>query len=229
MNKDILIVEDDEDISMIEEAYISNAGYHCQVLNEGSHVLEMMAHRHFDLVLLDVMLPGESGFSLCQKIRDVYNIPIILVTARGETIDKIHGLGIGADDYIVKPFDPSELLARINAHLRTYERLATKTSKEKTIVSHGITIYPESYRVEKNGEELKLPKREFELLVFLASHPMHVFSKEELFEKIWGYDYNGDQATVMVHINRLRERLEDDPKHPEMIETIWGAGYRFRL
>lgn len=179
------------------------------------------------------MLPGCSGYDICRKIRDEIDIPILMVTARTEGVDVIRGLGLGADDYITKPFDPSQLVARVRSHLKRYERLTTrhkereeKENAQEQIKVEDVVIEPQTWRVWKAGEEVKLPHREFELLVFLAKNPNIVFSKEALFEKIWGFDYVSDAATVSVHINRLREKLEDDPRDPKIIETVWGAGYR---
>ena len=186
---------------------------------------------HFDLILLDLMLPGKNGYEICREIRNRVDIPILMVTARAESIDKIRGLGIGADDYISKPFDPAELVARVNANLRQYERMKQKivpTSEEspEEIRVHDLRILVNSWKVYKGDREIKFPNREFELLKFFAMNPNIVFSKEQLFEKIWGYDYVGDSATVMVHINRIRDKIEDDSKNPKILETVWGAGYR---
>lgn len=183
-------------------------------------------------ILLDLMLPGKSGYEVCREIRDEVDIPILMVTARTESLDKIRGLGAGADDYIAKPFDPAELVARVHANLRQQERAQRKSAGEQEeapeeIRIHDLRILVNSWKVYKNGEEIKFPNREFELLKFLAMHPNVVFSKEQLFEKIWGYDYIGDSATVMVHINRIGEKIEDDSKNPKILETVWGAGYRF--
>ena len=186
---------------------------------------------HFDLILLDLMLPGKNGYEICREIRDRVDIPILMVTARTESVDKIRGLGIGADDYISKPFDPAELVARVNADLRQYERMKQKivpTSEEspEEIRVHDLRILVNSWKVYKGDREIKFPNREFELLKFFAMNPNIVFSKEQLFEEIWGYDYVGDSATVMVHINRIRDKIEDDSKNPKILETVWGAGYR---
>lgn len=230
-HKKILIVEDDEDISMVEEVYLEAAGFETKILSDGQKVQELLEKEHFDLVLLDVMLPGKSGYEVCKEIRDGVDIPILMVTARTESVDKIRGLGIGADDYIAKPFDPAELVARVNANLRQYDRMLKKTLEKKgvepeEIVIGDLRILVNSWKAYKGKQEIKLPNREFELLKFLAMNPNIVFSKEQLFEKIWGYDYTGDSATVMVHINRIREKIEDDSKNPNILETVWGAGYR---
>ena len=229
--KKILIVEDDEDILMIEEAYLKAAGFQTEAVTDGSKVGEKLTEEDFDLILLDLMLPGKSGYEVCKEIRDKVDIPILMVTARTESVDKIRGFGLGADDYIAKPFDPAELVARVHANLRQYDRLAKKEpvreeADEEEICIHDLRIQVNNWKVYKGGKEIKLPNREFELLKFLAMNPNIVFSKEQLFEKIWGYDYMGDSATVMVHINRIREKIEDDSKNPKILETVWGAGYR---
>lgn len=230
-NKKILIVEDDEDISMIEEAYLEAAGFDTRIISNGEKVQELLELEKFDLVLLDLMLPGKSGYEVCREVRDKVDIPILMVTARTESVDKIRGLGLGADDYIAKPFDPAELVARVNANLRQHDRMVKKTSEEteeepEEIRIGDLRILVNSWKVYKGEKEIKFPNREFELLKFLAMNPNIVFSKEQLFEKVWGYDYTGDSATVMVHINRIREKIEDDSKNPKILETVWGAGYR---
>lgn len=227
----ILIVEDDEDISMVEEAYLEAAGFQTVIVTDGTEVSGLLEEELFDLILLDLMLPGKSGYEVCREIRDKVDIPILMVTARTESVDKIRGLGLGADDYIAKPFDPAELVARVNANLRQYDRVMKlpeeKEKQPEEIRTHDLRILVNSWKVYKGDKEIKFPNREFELLKFLAMNPNIVFSKEQLFEKIWGYDYVGDSATVMVHINRIREKIEDDSRNPEILETVWGAGYRF--
>ena len=225
----ILIVEDDEEIAMIERDYLEIAGFEVDILHEGGGVAEQVQAGDYALVLLDLMLPVVSGYDICRAIRDKVDIPILMVTAKTETIDKVRGLGLGADDYIAKPFDPAELVARVQSHLRRYERLkgaGAAQPAEQEIRIGDIRLLPESWRVFRGETELKFPHREFELLLFLARNPNIVFSKEQLFEKIWGYDYVGDAATVMVHINRIREKIEPDSKNPTIIETVRGAGYR---
>ena len=230
--KHVLIVEDDEDISMVEEAYLEAAGFKTMVASDGTEVSSLLQKKSFDLILLDLMLPGKSGYDVCREIRDQVDIPILMVTARTESMDKIRGFGLGADDYIAKPFDPAELVARVNANIRQYERMQKKLPEEKEeepeeIRVSDLRILINSWKAYKGDKEIKFPNREFELLKFLAMNPNIVFSKEQLFEKIWGYDYVGDSATVMVHINRIREKIEDDSKNPKILETVWGAGYRF--
>lgn len=231
----ILIVEDDMKIAQLESDYLESNGYETKIIGDGKKVIPELKVEEYDLILLDLMLPGCSGYDICRKIRDEIDIPILMVTARTESVDVIRGLGLGADDYITKPFDPSQLVARVRSHLKRYERLTTKHKENELdentteqIKVEDIIIEPKTWRVWKNGEELKLAHREFELLVFLAKNPNIVFSKEELFEKIWGFDYVSDAATVSVHINRLREKLENDPRDPKIIETVWGAGYRMK-
>lgn len=230
-DKKILIVEDDEDIRMVEEAYLQAAGFQTTTVADGEEVEAILEKESFDLILLDLMLPGKSGYDVCKEIREKIDIPILMVTARTESIDKIRGFGLGADDYIAKPFDPAELVARVNANLRQYERLTKKniTNTEEEVEEirvQDLRIQINSWKVYKGEKEIKFPNREFELLKFLAMNPNIVFSKEQLFEKIWGYDYVGDSATVMVHINRIRDKIEDDSKNPKILETVWGAGYR---
>lgn len=227
----ILIAEDDRRIAELERDYLEINGYETVLVEEGTEVIPALKNSHFDLLLLDVMLPGCSGYDICRKIREEIDIPILMVTALNESADVIRGLGLGADDYITKPFDPSQLVARVRSHLKQYERLTSgkNTGQENTpdqICVQDLIIEPQTWKVWKKGKEIRLPNREFEVLRFLAENPNIVFSKEELFEKIWGYEYVSDAATVSVHINRLREKLEDDVRNPQIIETVWGAGYR---
>lgn len=228
--KKILIVEDDEDIAMVEKVYLESAGFETSILADGSQVAGLLEKERFDLILLDLMLPQKSGYEICSEIRDRLDIPILMVTARTEAVDRIHGLGLGADDYIAKPFDPAELVARVNANLRQYERVARRGKRPETepeeIRVRDVRILVNSWKIYKGDRGIRMPNREFELLKFLAQNPNIVFSREQLFEKIWGYDYMGSSATVMVHINRIREKIEDDARNPEILETVWGAGYR---
>lgn len=236
MGTKILIVEDEEEIAMLEKDYLEINGFETQVETDGEKAVELALTGTFDLILLDLMLPGKNGYDICREIRNKIDIPILMVTARTESIDKVLGLGIGADDYIPKPFDPAELVARVKSHLSRYERLTKgyrpqeNEGEERDIIRVGnIEILTRSWKVYRDGEEIRFPNREFELLKFLAMNPNIVFSKEELFEKIWGYDYVGDSVTVTVHINRIREKIEEDSKNPKIIETVWGAGYRLNL
>ena len=227
----ILIVEDDEKIAQLEQDYLESNGYETEILGDGSKVIGALKEQVYDLILLDIMLPGLNGYDICRRIRDEIDIPILMVTARTEAVDVNGGLGLGADDYITKPFDPSQMVARVRSHIKRYERLTGKQGKgaAERIKIADVVIEPQTRRIWKGENEIKLPNREFELLVFLAENPNTVFSKEALFEKIWGYDYVSDAATVSVHINRLREKIEDDARKPKIIETIWGAGYRLNL
>ncbi|MFV0393120.1 MAG: response regulator transcription factor [Coprobacillaceae bacterium] len=225
----ILIVEDEYEIAMLEKDYLEMYGFETVILSEGEGVVKEIVEGDYSLVILDLMLPGKNGYDICREVRTKTEIPILMVTARGESVDKIRGLGMGADDYIAKPFDPGELVARVKAHLARYERLTAKNQGEEVITIGDIRVLTKSWRVFKKGLEIKLPNKEFELLCFLASNANIVFTKEQLYERIWGYDYVCDSATVMVHVNRIREKIEDDPQSPQIIETIWGAGYRLNL
>lgn len=233
--KKILIAEDDIDIAMLEKDYIEMNGYSVDIIENGDDVVKTVLSNKYDLLILDLMLPGTSGYDICRKLRDKVDIPILMVTAKTESIDKIRGLGLGADDYISKPFDPLELIARIKSHLSRYERLTgnilrgNKEVDESSIQIGNIKILTRNWKVIRGKDEIKFPNREFELLKFLATNPNIVFSKEKLFETIWGYDYIGDSATVTVHVNRIREKIEEDPSNPKIIETVWGAGYRLNL
>ncbi len=231
--KKILIIEDDESIAELEKDYLEITGFTTEIAQDGVRGLELALNEEFDLILLDVMLPGKDGFKVCQEIRAVKEIPILMVTAKKEDIYKIQGLGIGADDYIVKPFSPSELVARVNAHISRYERLTSleksNDSDKSSIVIGRIKILLKARRVFVEEEEIRFANKEFELLLFLASNPNIVFSKDTLLDRIWGEESVGDNSTVTVHINRIREKIELDSSNPEYIETVWGAGYRFNL
>lgn len=223
----LLIAEDDPEIAMLERDYLEMEGYEVTVVDNGQQAVTQALNGDYSLLLLDLMLPGCSGYDVCRLIRDRIDVPILMVTARTESVDKIRGLGLGADDYIAKPFDPAELVARVKAHLNRYARLTGGGQGEPEVLDLGrVQILPRSWRVLKDGQEVKMPNREFALLKFLAEHPNTVFSKEKLFETIWGYEYVGDSATVTVHIGRIRDKVEDDPARPRLIETVWGAGYR---
>ena len=223
----ILIVEDDEEIAMLERDYLEIEGFQTEIISDGGAAEEAALTGAYDLILLDLMLPGRSGYEVCRRIRDQVDVPILMVTARTESVDKIRGLGLGADDYIGKPFDPAELVARVKSHLSRYQRLTGGRGEDDGVIQVGdLRILPQSWKVFKGNQEIKMPNREFALLKFLAENPNIVFSKERLFETIWGYDYVGDSATVTVHVGRIRDKIEDDPAHPKIIETVWGAGYR---
>lgn len=230
--KRVLIIEDDKSISDLERDYLEINKYEVEVAFDGDTGSKMALEENFDLILLDLMLPFKDGFEVCREIRAKKETPILMVTAKKEDIDKIRGLGLGADDYIVKPFSPSELVARVGAHIARYERLtAAGNAKhpDHVIAIGDLKIYPEQMRVTVKDKEVKLANKEFKLLRFLAENPNIVFSKDTLFDRIWGMDSLGDASTVTVHINRIREKIEEDSSNPRYIETVWGAGYRFRV
>lgn len=226
----ILIIEDEAEIADLEKDYLEINEYNVTIENAGDTGLSRALQEDYDLVILDLMLPGMDGFEVCKKIREVKNIPIIMVSAKKDDIDKIRGLGLGADDYMTKPFSPSELVARVKAHLSRYNRLVGSQSKENDIIEiRGIRIDKTARRVYIDGEEKAFTTKEFDLLTFLAENPNHVFTKEELFREIWDMDSIGDIATVTVHIKKIREKIEYDTAKPQYIETIWGVGYRFKV
>jgi DNA-binding response OmpR family regulator len=226
--KKILIIEDEKSIAELERDYLEINGYQTDIVLTGDQGLQMALTKNYDLILLDVMLPNMDGFEICKKVRSVKDIPIILVTAKKEEIDKVRGLGLGADDYLVKPFSPNEMVARVKAHLSRYERLSMRQKPEsQEIYIRGLYIDRSSRRVFMNNQEVTFTTKEFDVLTFLAMNPNQVFSKDHLFERIWGLDSAGDVSTVTVHIRKIREKIESDPSNPEYIETIWGSGYRF--
>ena len=226
----ILIVEDEVAIADLEKDYLELSGFEVEVENDGTNGLARALAEDFDLFILDLMLPGIDGFEICRQIRGKKNTPILMVSAKKDDIDKIRGLGLGADDYVTKPFSPSELVARVKAHLARYERLIGSNMPENDIVEiRGIKIDKTARRVWINGEEKQFTTKEFDLLTFLAENPNHVFTKEELFKEIWNMDSIGDIATVTVHIKKIREKIEMNTAKPQYIETIWGVGYRFKL
>ncbi len=225
----VLIVEDDEAIAEIERDYLELSGFDVTIRSDGNSGLDAALSEDFDIMILDIMLPGIDGFEICKEVRNIKNIPIIMVSAKKEDIDKIRGLGTGADDYMTKPFSPSELVARVKAHLARYERLITDNKTDNdTIEIKGIKIDKTARRVFVDGDEKSFTTKEFDLLTFLAEHPNHVYTKEELFREIWAMDSVGDIATVTVHIKKIREKIEADTAKPQYIETIWGVGYRFK-
>jgi DNA-binding response regulator resD len=226
----LLIVEDEESIADLEKDYLELSGFEVDIENDGDAGLKAALHRDYNLIILDVMLPGKDGFEICKQVRKEKNTPIILVSAKKEDIDKIRGLGLGADDYITKPFSPSELVARVKAHMARYERLlGTTTVPNEVIEIRGIKIDITARSVWVNGKEKNFTAKEFDLLVFLAKHPNRVFSKEDLFREIWDMESIGDIATVTVHIKKIREKIEINTAKPQYIETIWGVGYRFKV
>lgn len=228
MKKRILIVEDDDDIASIERDYLEVGGYEVKVEENGTAGLTEALTGGYDLILLDIMLPGMDGFQIVRKLRDKIDIPIMMVTARRSDIDKIRGLGFGADDYIEKPFSPGVLVARVKSQLAQYERLKGTGERRKEISIGGITLEPDTHRIFVRGMEKVLPNKEFQLLEFLMVHADVVFSRESLYTRIWGMDSLGNTSTVPVHINRLREAVEEDPSNPKHILTIWGVGYKFK-
>ncbi|MBP5306022.1 MAG: response regulator transcription factor [Lachnospiraceae bacterium] len=227
----ILIIEDEVTIAELERDYLELSDFEVTIENTGDGGLDRALKEEFDLIILDLMLPGVDGFEICKQIRQIKNTPIIMVSAKKEDIDKIRGLGIGADDYITKPFSPSELVARVKAHLARYKRLVGSGTEHKNewIEIRGIKIDKTARRVYVNGEEKNFTTKEFDLLTFLAENPNRVFTKDELFREIWDMDSIGDIATVTVHIKKIREKIEVDTANPQYIETIWGVGYRFKV
>ncbi|MBQ6293122.1 MAG: response regulator transcription factor [Lachnospiraceae bacterium] len=226
----ILIVEDEKDIAELEKDYLELSGFEVEIVYDGTEGLEKALNEDFDLYILDLMLPGTDGFEICKRIRDVKDTPILMVSAKRDDIDKIRGLGLGADDYVTKPFSPGELVARVKAHLARYDRLiGNQAQKNEVIQIRGLKIDRTARRVWVNGEEKQFTTKEFDLLTFLAMNPNHVFTKEELFRNIWDMESVGDIATVTVHIKKIREKIELDTSKPQYIETIWGVGYRFRI
>ncbi len=226
----ILIIEDEEAIADLEKDYLELSDFEVEIENTGDQGLQTALAKEFDLIILDLMLPGVDGFEVCKKIREKKNVPIIMVSAKKDDIDKIRGLGLGADDYMTKPFSPSELVARVKAHMARYDRLVGSNQKANDIIEiRGLKIDKTARRVYVDGEERIFTTKEFDLLTFLAENPNHVYSKEELFREIWDMDSIGDIATVTVHIKKIREKIEYDSAKPQYIETIWGVGYRFKI
>lgn len=229
--KRILIIEDDLAIAELERDYLEINGFEVVLRQSGAKGLELALNEDFDLVILDLMLPEIDGFEICKKIRTIKETPILMISARRDDIDKIRGLGLGADDYLTKPFSPNEMVARVKAHIKRYEKLSGsgKLHKQTELVIRGLTINLEARRVMLNGEEIFLTTKEYDLLLFLAQNPNHVFSKEALLERVWGIDYFGDSATITVHIGKIRDKIEKDKESEQFIETIWGVGYRFKM
>ena len=225
--KKILIIEDDEKIAEIERDYLEANEFSVKVTYNGQDGLKMSIDDDCDLIILDIMLPEMDGFEICKKIRKIKETPILIVSAKNEDIDKIRGLGLGADDYMVKPFSPNELVARAKSHIARYERLTGNKIQANILHFDNLEINLDAHRILLGNEEVILTNREFELLAFLSQNPNIVFSREKLFERIWGLEALGEPATVTVHINRIREKIEPNPNKPKYIETIWGSGYRF--
>ena len=226
----ILIIEDEVAIADLEKDYLELSGFEVVIENAGDSGLARALAEEFDLIVLDLMLPGIDGFEVCRQIRQKKDIPVIMVSAKKDDIDKIHGLGLGADDYMTKPFSPSELVARVKAHMSRYNRLVNTSQKQNDVIEiRGIRIDKTARRVYIDGEEKNFTTKEFDLLTFLAENPNHVYTKEELFREIWDMDSIGDIATVTVHIKKIREKIEGGTSKPQYIETIWGVGYRFKV
>lgn len=222
----ILIIEDDPDIAAIERDYLALAGFDVTIEPDGTQGMRAALTGDFDLLLLDLMLPGTDGFTICRQVRAEKNLPILMVSARTGDADNIRGLGFGADDYVEKPFSPSVLVARVRAHLAQAARLQP-SKKEANVLSAGpLTARTDARQVFKNGAEIPLKNKEYELLLFLMRHPGQVFSREDLYERIWGLESMGDNITVAVHIGRIRDKIEDDPQNPRLLQTVWGVGYR---
>lgn len=225
--KRVLIIEDDPDIAELERDYLQLNGYKADIAGDGLQGLKKAVSGMYDVIVVDLMLPHKDGYEIIKEIRKNKEIPIIVVSAKNEDIDKIRGLDFGADDYLTKPFSPAELTARVKAHVKRYERLKGRKAALEVIQHRGLEINTASHKVFVNGKEIQLTTKEYELLVFLASNPNIVFSKEHIFNTLWMDDYSGDAATVAVHIQKIRKKIEKDSSNPEYIETIWGSGYRF--
>ena len=227
----ILIIEDDQSVAELERDYLEiNGGFTCTLAADGTQGLNLALEEDFALVIVDVMLPGLSGFEICRRLREVKDTPVIIISALADDIDKVRGLGLGADDYMTKSFSPSELVARVKGHIQRYERLVGSREKPRPEILkiRGLEIDREARRVWVNGRETTMTGKEYDLLLFLAEHPDTVFSKDRLFDNVWGMDAYGDVSTVTVHIKHIRDKIEIDPEHIQYIETVWGVGYRFR-
>lgn len=227
----ILIIEDDQSVAELERDYLEiNGGFSCTLCTDGTQGLQTALVEDFALVIVDVMLPGLSGFEICRRLREVKDTPVIIISALADDIDKVRGLGLGADDYMTKPFSPSELVARVKSHIQRYERLvgSRERPRPEILEIRGLEIDREARRVWVNGREKNMTGKEYDLLLFLAEHPDTVFSKDRLFDAVWGVENFGDVSTVTVHIKHIRDKIEIDPDHIQYIETVWGVGYRFR-
>lgn len=230
MSKRILIIEDERAIAELEKDYLELAGYETHIVDNGEAGLYEAVNGSYDMLIIDIMLPGRSGYEILKSVSEEKDIPVILVSAKKSDIDKVKGFGLGADDYITKPFSPSELTARVRAHLMRYDRLKgiSASDYEDRLAARGLRIDRQLKKVFLNGIDRDFTQKEFELLSFLAEHPDQTFSKKELFEKVWGMDSLGDAATVTVHVKRIREKIEKNTSDPDFVETVWGKGYRFR-
>lgn len=228
---DLLLIENDKEIAKLERDYLQASGFVCEIAEDGETGLKLALSRDYGLVITGVEIPKRDGFSVCGEIRKSKDIPVVFVSVRDTEIDKVRAFGVGADDYITKPFSPAELVARVKAHISRYEKLVKKAEKQelRTIQVRDLKIDKDAHRVYVGNTEVAMPVKEYELLLFLAENPNIVFSKERLFDRLWGIDAMGDVSTVTVHIQRIREKIEKDPDGKKYIETVWGAGYRFRL
>lgn len=227
--KEVLIIEDDINIAEMERDYLQLSGYKAEIVQNGAEGLKLALQGSYDVIIVDLMLPGINGHEIIKEVRKNFEIPIIVVSARTEDIDKIRGLNFGADDYMTKPFSPAELAARVKSHINRYERLKGNNTSSEIISRGGLEINTSSHRVFVNGKEVQMTSKEYALLVFLAANPNIVFTKEHIFDRVWGDEIFGDIATVAVHIQKIRKKIEKDPANPEFIETLWGTGYRFKL
>lgn len=227
----ILIIEDDLSIAELENDYLTMSGFECDIATDGNSGLEKARSGDYALIIVDIMLPGRDGFSICKEIRAESDVPIIFLSAKSDEIDKVRGLGLGADDYMAKPFSPSELVARVKSHIARYEKLTAAANKAKpdVLTIGGLKIDKNAHRVYVDDNEVAMPVKEYELLLFLAENPNIVFNKERLFDRIWGMDAMGDVSTVTVHIQRIRDKIDKNRSGNKFIETVWGAGYRFRV
>ena len=225
--KSVLIIEDDLNIAELERDYLKLNGFKAEIAVDGVRGLQKALSENFDVLIVDLMLPNKDGFEIIREVRRKLEIPVIVVSAKSEDIDKIRGLDFGADDYLTKPFSPAELVARVKSHINRYERLKGKSTSMDIISHRGLEINTSSHKVYVNGKEVQMTAREYDLLLFLAKNPNIVFTKEHIFETIWGDESFGDTATVPVHIQKIRKKIEKDPSSPEFIETLWGTGYRF--
>ena len=227
----ILIIEDDLSIAELENDYLTMSGFECDIATDGNSGLEKARSGDYALIIVDIMLPGRDGFSICKEIRAESDVPIIFLSAKSDEIDKVRGLGLGADDYMTKPFSPSELVARVKSHIARYEKLTAAANKAKpdVLTIGGLKIDKNAHRVYVDDNEVAMPVKEYELLLFLAENPNIVFNKERLFDRIWGMDAMGDVSTVTVHIQRIRDKMDKNRSGNKFIETVWGAGYRFRV
>lgn len=226
--KRILIIEDDKSISELQKDYLEMSGYEVVCAFDGNSGFECIKNEDFDLIILDLMLPKRDGFDILREISNTKQIPVLIVSAKSDEIFKIKGLNLGADDYITKPFGMGELVARVNSHIKTYERFK-HSPKKKMLTVGALSINKQDRRVYIDDDEVFLTHKEFDLLLFLVENPNRVFSKEELFERVWGYDSLSDASTITVHIARIREKIEANPEGRTFIETVWGAGYRFKI